>query len=145
MSNTTVLAGLRSSLGICAAVAALGLSAGAHAQDAGMVAVRDAETGQLRAPTAEELSVLQAGEQARLNALKPSERAARASRMVARTDGVRQKRLGDSAAVYSVLTRGADGSATMQCVDGASAAEAAVKGGAAAATVTSKEHQHDAQ
>ena len=85
-----------------------------------MIVVRDAQTGQLRAPTAAEA-----------RALAPSPAMSAAMRatppaLVARPDGSKQVKLGERGLVYSVATRGADGKLAEQCVQGAHAAEQAV-------------------
>ncbi len=130
-------------LRIGAAVAAFALSSGTFAADApGMIMVRDAETGLMRAPTPDEFKVLHGAEQSRLSALKPAERDMSAARMVRREDGVLQKHVSDKSTVYSVMTRAADGSMVMQCVNGADAADAAAHN---ATTPHSEEHKHDVQ
>lgn len=80
----------------------------AVAQD-GMVAVRDAQTGQLRAATAAELRALGATSLAMR---------APAGQLTVRSDGRRQLHLGEAALVHLVLRRDADGHASMACVDG---------------------------
>ena len=94
----------------------------------GMVAVRDAATGQLRAPTAEELASLQASAQAkaapaRLRALSLAP--AQAERINSR--GAIGFRPGPENVSYSVVTRNADGSLSSTCVQGQDQAEAIVK------------------
>lgn len=93
----------------------------------GMVAVRDAVTGQLRAPTAEELAALQAKSQAakstRLRALSVAP--VQAERMNSR--GAFGFRPGPENVSYSVVTRNADGSLSSTCVQGQDQAEAIVK------------------
>ena len=125
----------------CAALCgALPISAHAQ-QESGMVVVRDAQTGQLRAPTAAE---------ARALAPAPSASAAmRATQpaLVTHPDGRRQVTLGERGLVYTVVTRGADGKLQDQCVQGAAAAEKAVHAPAAApaspSTAAHGEHGHD--
>lgn len=94
----------------------------------GMVAVRDAVTGQLRAPTADELAALQAKSQAakssRLRALAAAP--VQAERMNSR--GAFGFRPGPENVSYSVVTRNADGSFSSTCVQGQEQAEAIVKG-----------------
>jgi hypothetical protein len=109
------------------------------AEQPGMVVARDPQTGQLRAPTPAELKALreQPGQ-----ASMVGKAAVEAPATVARTDGVRQVRLGERAMVYSVVTRGADGKLVEQCVQGEHAAQQAVKAGAAAAS-HSEEHSHE--
>jgi hypothetical protein len=87
----------------------------------------------LRTPTPAELQALrqQGGEAAMMG---KAAAAAEAPSAVARTDGVRQVRLGERAMVYSVLTRDANGKLVEQCVQGEHGAEHAVKSGAPAAS-----------
>jgi hypothetical protein len=123
---------------LCAAIAMAMPAAGA-AEQPGMVVARDPQTGELRAPTPAELKALRqlGGEAAMMG-----KAAAEAPAAVARTDGVRQFRLGERAMVYSVVTRGADGKLVEQCVEGEHAAEHAVRSGAPAAKPNG-EHSHD--
>ena len=105
----------------------------------GMVVVRDAQTGQLRAPTAAEMRALAPQRAlARMNA--PPQPA-----MVAHPGGSRHVRLGERGLVYSVVKRGADGTLHEQCVHGAAAAEKAVHAstGADAAAGHNEGHRHD--
>ena len=101
----------------------------------GMIVVRDAQTGQLRAPTAAEARALAPSPEksAAMRATPPA--------LVARPDGSKQVKLGERGLVYSVVTRGADGKLHEQCVQGAAAAEKAVKAPASAAH--EEEHRHD--
>jgi hypothetical protein len=127
----------------CAALCgALPISAHAQ-QESGMVVVRDAQTGQLRAPTAAEA-----------RALAPAPTASAAMRaappaMVTHPDGGRHVKLGERSLVYTIVTRGADGKLHDQCVQGAAAAEKAVHSSAPASASTSSptaahgEHGHD--
>ncbi|WP_305822637.1 post-PEP-CTERM-1 domain-containing protein [Massilia brevitalea] len=92
----------------------------ASAQDQqGMVVVRDARTGQLRAPTAAES-----------RALAPKSTAAMAAparpNMVTHPGGARQVRLGERGLVYAVVTRDGDGKLSDQCIHDEQAAEHAV-------------------
>lgn len=113
-------------------LAALALPA-SHAQEArpaapaahapsqqGMVVVRDAQTGELRAPTPDEARALQA----------PSAAAARAAApqpaMVTGPGGSRSVRVGESHMVYSVVTRDGSGKLHDQCLHGEHAAHQAL-------------------
>ena len=90
-----------------------------HARAAGqegMVVVRDPQTGKLRAPTADELKALRA--QTPSAALT----APRQPATVSRGDGSRGVRLGERNMVYEVVTRGADGKLTRECVQGSTGA-----------------------
>ena len=98
-----------------------------------MVVVRDAQTGQLRAPTAAESRALAPPPSAGM-------RAQAAPALVTHPGGSRQVKLGERALVYSVVTRGADGKLAEQCVQGEAAADKAVH---APASAQQKEHSHD--
>ena len=108
-----------------------------------MVVVRDAQTGQLRAPTAAEA-----------RALAPAPSASAAMRaappaVVTHPDGGRQVKLGERGLVYTVVTRGSDGKLDDRCVQGAAAAEKALHSPAPASASTSppaaahRENGHD--
>ena len=130
MSNKYLIAALP-----LAAAYALIFSPPAAGQE-GMVVVRDPQTGQLRAPTPAEA---QAMAPPRAAAAKALPKAA----MVVNPDGSRQVDLGESRMVYSVVTRGADGKLSGQCVHGESAALKAV-----AAPIPAKhneEHRHESR
>lgn len=109
----------------------------------GLTVVRDAESGELRAPTSAERQALHAASPA--SAARPSQPA-----VVTGPDGRLNARLGESRLVYSVVTRGPDGKLDQTCVQGAHAAERAVHGevsaainGAAPVTVHQKgRHDH---
>ncbi len=101
-------------------------------QQPGAIAVRDAETGQLRAPTPAEAKALQPAAQKRAALVAPQVRV--------KPDGTRQARVGETKNVYSVLTRDADGTTHMQCVTGEAAAETALS--ARAVSPSSQEHEH---
>ncbi len=91
----------------------------AQEQQQGMVVVRDAQTGQLRAPTPAEARALAPKATSAMTAQgKPS--------MVTHASGARQVHLGERGLVYSVVTRDADGKLAEQCVHGADAADQAV-------------------
>jgi hypothetical protein len=104
----------------CAACCAALPATAAAQEQSGMVVVRDAQTGQLRTPTAAEIRALApAPGAAAMQA--PSQPA-----LVIHPSGARQVRLGERGLVYSVVTRGADGKLHDQCVQGAAAADKAV-------------------
>ena len=92
----------------------------ASAQDQqGMVVVRDAQTGQLRAPTAAESRALTPKSTTSMTApARPS--------LVTHPSGARAVRLGERGLVYSVVTRDSEGKLSDQCVHGESAAEKAL-------------------
>jgi hypothetical protein len=120
--------------------AALPSQAGAQEQQKGMVVVRDAETGQLRAPTPAEARAL-------APATRASSMAAPAQpAMITHPDGARQVRLGERGMTYSVVTRGADGKLNEQCVQGEVAAEKAIKAAAGTSVSAAKHaegHSHE--
>jgi len=92
----------------------------ASAQDQqGMVVVRDAQTGQLRAPTAAESRAL--APRASTSLAAPAQ-----PNMVTHPGGARQVRLGERGLVYSVVKRDGDGKLSDQCVHGSEAADQAV-------------------
>lgn len=107
--------------------------AAAAQQPAGSVVVRDAATGELRAPTAAELRALRA-----TPAPGTAQGGPQTLQQVVRPDGTRVLQLGDAGMVYSVATRGADGKLREHCVTGAQAAEQAVN-----TPAQSKEHDHE--
>jgi hypothetical protein len=91
-------------------LAAFSMHAKAAGQE-GMVVVRDPLTGQLRAPTADELKELRAKTPATAGVAAP-----RAPAAISRSDGSRGMRLGEKGMVYDVVTRGPDGTLTHECV-----------------------------
>lgn len=93
----------------------------APAQGQGMVIVRDAQTGQLRAPTPAELRALQPAPSASMAA--PAQ-----AQIVTGPGGRRSVRLGERHMVYSVVNRDAEGKLGEQCVHGVHAAERAARG-----------------
>ena len=123
-------------------LAALSAMAGA-AQDApaqqGMVVVRDADTGKLRTPTADEVRALQSSAPAAAASAKAA--AAAPPAMVVGPGGRRSVKLGESHLLYSVATRDANGKLSEQCVKGEHAANSAL---AAPATATKPEEHHHA-
>jgi hypothetical protein len=105
----------------------------------GMVVVRDAQTGKMRAPTPEELRALRAK-------APPSSAAVigtpRTQQQLSRRDGSRGVRLGEKSLVYDVVTRGEDGKLSSQCVQGEAAARDAMEH---PANAQHKEHNHEAR
>jgi hypothetical protein len=95
----------------------------------GQVAVRDAASGQLRAPTASELKTLQAAAPAGAHTLK-----AGATRTKRHASGATGARLNDSFMSYSVVMKQPDGSLTEYCFGSKEDAEAAVIAPTPAAT-----------
>lgn len=89
----------------------------------GMVVVRDAQTGKMRAPTPDEMKALRAA--APPNASMSPSRPAQ-PQLLTRPNGARGVRVGESNLVYDVVTRGADGKLSSQCVQGEGAAQRAL-------------------
>ena len=110
-----------------AALVALPLQASAQEAAAtnNLTVVRDAETGQLRAPTAAETQAMEI-RAARTNSLS-TRAAVQANLPKVNARGVRGVRVTDDLAGYSVMVRGADGSLNKQCFESKAAAEAALK------------------
>ena len=123
-------------------LAALALPAAAFQQapaaDQGMVVVRDAQTGELRAPTAKEIRALQPPPGAAAAAA-----AASPPKMVAGPGGRRSVRLGERHMVYSVVTRDSDGKLVEQCAHGAHGAKRALANPAPA--TKPEEHRHESR
>lgn len=133
-------------LGQVVAVAALTLSGSAFAAgQEGMQVVRDATTGQLRAPNAAEHQALQA-QAALLKSKSRSFAAPAAASLVAGTKarrGTTAYTVPEESIVYSVVTRNADGTLDQQCITGADAAAHAIQNQAAVSL--NKEHKNEVQ
>lgn len=90
----------------------LPLAASAQASANGMTVVRDAATGQLRAPTAEEQQTLQeAGARTQMRA------APAPTLQKYHSNGAHGARLTDEFMTTAVVTRAADGRLQMQCLE----------------------------
>ena len=98
----------------------------------GLTVVRDAETGQLRAPTPGELKTLR-----RQSSSTP--RPAPLAEIVG-PRGERTMELGERGLVYSVVRRGADGTATQHCVASAKAATQTIEQSAAPTGASHDDH-----
>jgi hypothetical protein len=138
--------------GLCGslAIAALVLSSSAFAaENLGMRVVRDATTGELRAPTADEFKALQAQEALSRTSAKSQPvgmlTKSTAPQMQHMKNGGTKLELLDDTMVYSVVQRAADGSLNMQCVTGADAANKSVNSKDISVTPQAKEHKHDVQ
>lgn len=125
------------------ALAAAGATSGALACEAcesagpvadAMTVVRDAETGQLRAATAEELAAMRA--KSATTAAKPvgakasttqGDRAAARAPVQVFATGARSSKLPAALASYSVVTRQADGSLDSRCIQGEAPAIEAIR------------------
>lgn len=127
-----------------AAVLALSGSAFAAGQD-GQTVFKDPTTGRFRAPTKDEAKQLDDAK-AQQRATRAAERSAIAApaapAFVRHASGMVQATLDEDSVSYSLMTRNADGELVLQCVTGASTAQAALS---TPATTDSKEHQHDVQ
>jgi hypothetical protein len=130
-----------SALAALCVLASMTMHAKAADQDRqeGMVVVRDAQTGKMRAPTPEELRALRAKAPPSSAALTGTPRA---QQQLSRRDGSRGVRLGEKSMVYDVVTRGEDGKLSSQCVQGEAAAREALEH---PANVEHKEHNHEAR
>lgn len=95
----------------------------------GMVVVKDATTGELRAPTADEARALRqaAVPAARTAALRASAMATPVAGPMTTSSGAIGYRLDESYMSYSIVTRDANGNLVERCVTGADAAEAALR------------------
>lgn len=151
---TTAHAGSRqaSRLGLAAAlaVAAFALSPLAQAADAkaGMRVFKDPITGELRAPTAAEAAALDAADAKAKAAANAGKRraatAATAPQEFTLPNGMVGIDNDESTLSYSVVTRNADGTLDLHCVQGKQNADALVKGKKqnSKAASAAKEHGH---
>jgi len=109
----------------------------AQAQDrSGMVVVRDPKTGEMRAPTADELRALRAGQ-----GQAQAQTAPQTLQPTVRPDGTRSLKLGERGIVYTVVQRGADGKLVEHCVNNPAAAGQA--GTATAPAQPAREQDHE--
>lgn len=118
-------------LGTLAALTALMVSSAVFAADAvetpGMKVVKDALTGELRAPTTDELKSTQMRAKSRsVSKSVGMVTGSDAPQAVVRANGSVMLELTEDSMVYSVAKRNADGSMEMECVHGADAAHDAV-------------------
>jgi hypothetical protein len=131
-------------LGALCAMAVFSMQAKAAQQDdaerqEGMVVVRDAQTGKMRAPTTDELKALRGK---RPGAAAATTGAAQPQALTGRRPGTHGVRLGEKNMVYEVVSRGPDGKLTSECVQGEAAAEQALHG-AIQGPADHKEHDHE--
>ncbi len=121
--------------------AALAVGPCAQAADAAQRVVRDAVTGELRAPTAEEFQALEAAE---ANARRGAPAAPREAPVARRSvHGAHGFRVGDRFMTYSVIKRNADGTTSLVCVTGEDAADRVLRAPqAATSTAAHKEADH---
>ena len=121
------------STSLAAAFAAALVMAAPLAQAApGVQIVKDPVSGELRAPTQDELKAI-AAQQGNAMAATPARRGMFSGtanpQQVRRANGAVSLELDESTMMYSVARRNPDGSITMECVTGADAAADAMKGG----------------
>lgn len=109
----------RPAMAAAAVAVAAGAPMAASAAEQAQV-VRDAETGQLRAPTAEEAAALRA-------AAGKSASTTSAPREIRHKNGAVEMVLDNSTLMYSVARRHADGSISQACVQGEDKAVAATR------------------
>jgi hypothetical protein len=93
------------------------------------IAVRDATTGRLRAPTAAEVATLHAAGAQALRGARPAENLTRYHR-----SGATGARLNDNFMSYAVIVRQPDGRLTEYCFASLEAAQAAVAAGPASSS-----------
>jgi hypothetical protein len=134
MSNEKLLAALPLAA-VFAAIMMHTAAARAAGQD-GLVAVRDAQTGQLRAPTAAEMKALAPAPVSNVSPQVPL-----SSLVVTKPNGSRTLRLAGRGQVYSVVSRAPDGQLVEQCVQGEAAANAALA--QPATPRNNQEHRHE--
>jgi hypothetical protein len=91
-------------------------------RQAGVVVVKDADTGQLRQATPEEIGALVGG------GVQSAQPLAIAPTAVVRPDGFTSVTLGPDQMSFSVITKTADGKLVQSCVTGEDAAKKAVNG-----------------
>jgi hypothetical protein len=120
--------------------ATLSIQARAAGQE-GWVVVRDAQTGKMRAATPDEIKALRAAAPPSAALTGKSQPQPQAN-LVTRPNGARGVRVGDSHKVFEVVTRGADGKLSSQCVQGEDAAQEALTHPANAAD---KESAHESR
>lgn len=114
-------------------------------QPASLVVVRDAATGQLRAPDAAEMQALNA--QRASSQLIGPQTAMPGTRPVVTTgpDGTLRANVGRESLMFAVIQRDADGKLHSQCVSGQQNAASAISRAAPALANATKEHDHDKQ
>ena len=120
-------------------LASVTMHAKAQDEQKGMVVVRDPQTGKMRAPTPQELRALRAKAPPPAASLTGTPAA---PKNLTRRDGARGVRLGEKTMVYDVVTRGADGKLSSQCVQGDAGAADALQH---PANAEHKEHNHEAR
>jgi ABC-type amino acid transport substrate-binding protein len=148
MSINRTFCASRIGLAAALALAALAAAPTAQAQATGMRVTKDADTGKLRAATAEEAATLDASS-AKAKSASSAKRGLRTGKLnpqaIHHTDGTVEQELDESSLTYSVMTRKADGSMELTCVDGEKAANELVKGKRSAKSAAAHSHAHKEQ
>jgi len=116
----------KSSVSVRLAAAVLAAACGANPAFAegvaGMTVTRDAETGMLRAPTADEMKALEAARKTNSRITRPA-----ASAPVTHPNGTVSVLLGEDQMMYSVARVNAQGKLERACVQGLEASQQAMK------------------
>ena len=115
-----------SMMGVAALAGALALPAQAHDGANSMIVVKDAVTGELRAPTADEAAALSA---AKAGSTKSAAKGVVALLPKRHSSGAVGVRVNDDMASYSVVTRQPDGTLAETCVQSKSEAEQVLQSG----------------
>jgi hypothetical protein len=123
----------------------IGVSASGGAIAENLTVVRDAQTGQLRAPTAAESQAARApASTARAPVGSPGMITGRLNPgVVKRADGVMQLELTEATMTHSVVTRAADGSLKRHCVTSQAMAQRLAKGELVSFAKNMSERAHD--
>ena len=125
MKNMSSLAGSA----VATALLLGSVSMGAHAApNEGLRVVRDPQTGQLRAPTADEVRAAEASRAAAPSAARGILSGRANPQPVRRADGVIEVELTEDTMSHSVVTIGADGKLVRHCVASAAQAERLASG-----------------
>lgn len=133
---------------VCMATSLMVLSAVAQAApQSGMRILRDPVSGELRAPTPEEFTQIEAEEGKARAALRGANRKATSARPAnvsyrLKGGGV-GVRPGEESTMFTVVKQNADGTLTTQCVTGQAAADAVMAAPAAATSVAHEEHSYE--
>lgn len=118
----------RPGLAVAIAAAALMAATSAHASKV----VKDAQTGQLRAPNAEEIAAEQAAAKSAMSRTVAQPRGLLTGKVspaaIVKADGTIFQEMDESTLMYSTVTRNADGSLSFDCVEGKESADAIVAG-----------------
>jgi|CXWL01.1.fsa_nt_gi hypothetical protein len=125
-----------------AAVVMIGMAGvSAHAAEASVV-VRDAQSGQMRAPTAEEARSLSPAPSRLAPVRRGMVSGKQNPQQIQRADGAVGMELDESTMSYSVARRNTDGSLSTYCVTSKETAEQLAHGKKAAKNTKESEHAH---